>query len=159
MYCFDTTKTFLCKSCILQSVKTVKYRSILTRKLFKKIKYCNQTVKRTSTKSKHSCTGNAILVVFFRRHWHLYHNLNFFQYSFNIVYLKDRAHLSTFKIFIFEKYSCFIVLVFFLVIVQSSELVSLWFWEKMTFFLIFLVTTYLRYMWAGLPWGCRPLAG
>ena len=38
--------------------------------------------------------------------------------------LKDRAHLSTFKIFIFEKFSCFIVLVVFLVIVQSSELVS-----------------------------------
>ena len=38
--------------------------------------------------------------------------------------LKDRAHLSTFKFFIFEKFSCFIVLVVFLVIVQSSELVS-----------------------------------
>ena len=37
---------------------------------------------------------------------------------------KDRAHISTFKIFIFEKFSCFIVLVVFLVIVQSSELVS-----------------------------------
>ena len=37
---------------------------------------------------------------------------------------KDRAHLSTFKIFIFEKFSCFIVLVVFLVIVQSSELIS-----------------------------------
>ena len=44
--------------------------------------------------------------------------------------IKDRAHLSTFKIFIFEKFSCFIVLVVFLVIVQSSELVSVWFWEK-----------------------------
>ena len=43
---------------------------------------------------------------------------------------KDRAHLSTFKIFIFEKFSCFIVLVVFLVIVQSSELVSVWFCEK-----------------------------
>ena len=73
---------------------------------------------------------------------------------------KDRAHLSTFKIFIFEKFSCFIVLVVFLVIVQSSELVSVWFCEKMTFFpIFFLVTTSLRYMWAGLPWGCRPLAG
>ena len=48
--------------------------------------------------------------------------------------LKDRAHLSTFKILIFEKFSCFIVLVVFLVIVQSSELVSVWFCEKMTFF-------------------------
>ena len=74
-------------------------------------------------------------------------------------WLKDRAHLSTFKIFIFEKFSCFIVLVVFLVIVQSSELVSVWFYEKMTFFPNFLVTTSLRYMWAGLPWGCRPLAG
>ena len=73
--------------------------------------------------------------------------------------VKDRAHLSTFKIFIFENFSCFIVLVVFLVIVQSSELVSVWFCEKMSFFLIFLVTTSLRYMWAGLPWGLRPLAG
>ena len=38
--------------------------------------------------------------------------------------VKDRAHLSTFKIFIFEKFSCFIVLVVCLVIVQSSELIS-----------------------------------
>ena len=44
--------------------------------------------------------------------------------------VKDRAHLSTFQIFIFEKFSCFIVLVVFLVIVQSSELVSVWFCEK-----------------------------
>ena len=73
--------------------------------------------------------------------------------------IKDRAHLSTFKIFIFEKFSCFIVLVVFLVIVQSSELVSVWFCEQMTFFPNFLITTSLRYMWAGLPWGCRPLAG
>ena len=36
---------------------------------------------------------------------------------------KDTAHLSTFKIFIFEKLSCLIVLVVFLVIVQSSELI------------------------------------
>ena len=48
--------------------------------------------------------------------------------------VKDRAHLSTFKIFIFEKFSCFIVLVVFLVIGQSSELVSVWFCEKMTLF-------------------------
>ena len=41
--------------------------------------------------------------------------------------LKDRAHLSTFKFSIFEKFSCFIVLVVFLVIVQSSEFcVILW---------------------------------
>ena len=49
---------------------------------------------------------------------------------------KDRAHLSTFKIFIFEKFSCFIVLVVFLVIVQSSELVSVDFVKKWHFFLI-----------------------
>ena len=47
--------------------------------------------------------------------------------------VKDRAHLSTFKFSIFEKFSCFIVLVVFLVIVQSSELISVWFCEKMTF--------------------------
>ena len=74
--------------------------------------------------------------------------------SFENKGLKDRAHQTTFKIFIFEKFSCFIVLVVFLVIVQSSELVSVWFCKKkMTFFLIFLVTTSLRYMWAGLPLG------
>ena len=50
--------------------------------------------------------------------------------SAGLFQLKDRAHLSTFKIFIFEKFSCFIVLVVFLVIVQSSELISVWFWEK-----------------------------
>ena len=77
----------------------------------------------------------------------------------NVRHFKDRAHLSTFKIFIFEKFSCFIVLVVFLVVVQSSELISVWFCEKMTFFPNFLVNTSLRYMWAGLPWGCRSLAG
>ena len=48
--------------------------------------------------------------------------------------VKDRAHLSTLKIFIFEKFSCFIVLVVFLGFVQSSELVSVWCCDKMTFF-------------------------
>ena len=45
------------------------------------------------------------------------------------VKFKDRAHLSSFKFFIFKKFSCFVVLVIFLVIVQSSELhqPSLWF--------------------------------
>ena len=38
-------------------------------------------------------------------------------------FLKNRTDLSTFKIFIFEKYSCFVALVVFLVIVQSSELI------------------------------------
>ena len=36
--------------------------------------------------------------------------------------------------FYIPMYSCFIVLVVFLVIVQSSELISVWFCEKMTFF-------------------------
>ena len=49
--------------------------------------------------------------------------------------LKDRAHLSAFKFFILEKFSCFIVLVVFFVIFQSSELIYVWFREKMTFFL------------------------
>ena len=40
-----------------------------------------------------------------------------------------------------------------MVIVQSSELISVWFCEKNV-----LVTTSLRHMWAGLPWGCRQLA-
>ena len=47
---------------------------------------------------------------------------------------KDRAHLSTFKIFIFEKFSCSIVLVVFFIIVQSSDLISVWLCEKLTFF-------------------------
>ena len=50
------------------------------------------------------------------------------------VKFKDRAHLSSFKFFIFKKFSCFVVLVIFLVIVQSSELISVWFCEKITFF-------------------------
>ena len=47
-----------------------------------------------------------------------------FLFNRNLNWLKDRAHLSTFKFVIFEKFSCFIVLVVFLVIVQSSELIS-----------------------------------
>ena len=76
--------------------------------------------------------------------------------------LKDRAHLSTFKIFIFEKFSCFIVLVVFLVIVQSSELVSVWFCEKMTFFPIFfsyhIFAIYVGGASLGLPSACRLIA-
>ena len=77
--------------------------------------------------------------------------------------VKDRAHLSTFKIFIFEKFSCFIVLVVFLVIVQSSELVSVWFCEKMTFFPIFffsyhIFATYVGGASLGLPTACRLIA-
>ena len=47
--------------------------------------------------------------------------------------VKDRAHLSTFKFFILEKFSCIVVLIVFFVIVQSSGLTSVWFREKMTF--------------------------
>ena len=75
---------------------------------------------------------------------------------------KDRAHLSTFKIFIFEKFSCFIVLVVFLVIVQSSELVSVWFCDKMTFFLFFcsyhIFAIYVGGASLGLPTACRLIA-
>ena len=76
--------------------------------------------------------------------------------------LKDRAHLSTFKTFIFEKFSCFIVLVVFLVIVQSSELVSVWFCEKMTFFPNFfsyhIFAIYVGGASLGLPTACRLIA-
>ena len=83
----------------------------------------------------------------------------FFFYSFS---LKDRAHLSTFKIFIFEKFPCFVVLVVFLVIVQSSELISVWFCEKMTFFPIFfsyhIFAIYVGGASFGLPTACRLIA-
>ena len=45
-------------------------------------------------------------------------------------WIKDRAHLSAFKFFILDKFSCFIVLVVFFVIFQSSELIYVWFREK-----------------------------
>ena len=77
-------------------------------------------------------------------------------------FFKDRAHLSTFKIFIFDKFSCFIVLVVFLVIVQSSELVSVWFCEKMTFFPNFfsyhIFALYVGGASLGLPTACRLIA-
>ena len=76
--------------------------------------------------------------------------------------LKDRAHLSTFKIFIFEKFSCSIVPVVFLVIVQSSELLSVWFCEKMTFFPNFfsyhILAIYVGGASLGLPTACRLIA-
>ena len=75
---------------------------------------------------------------------------------------KDRAHLSTFKIFIFEKFSCFIVLVVFLVIVQSSEMISVWFCKKITFFPIFfsyhIFAIYVGRASLGLPTACRLIA-
>ena len=76
--------------------------------------------------------------------------------------VKDRAHLSTFKILIFEKFSCFIVLVVFLVFVQSSALVYVWFCEKMTFFPIFfsyhILAIYVDGASLGLPTACRLIA-
>ena len=77
-------------------------------------------------------------------------------------YLKDRAHLSTFRFFIFEKFSCFIVLVVFLVIVQSSELISVWFCEKMTFNIFFIsyhiFAIYVGGASLGVPTACRLIA-
>ena len=75
------------------------------------------------------------------------------------IILKDRAHLSTLKFFILEKFACIVVLIVFFVIVQSSGLTSVWFREKLHFLKNLLVSTSLRYMWAGLVGGCRPLAG
>ena len=77
-------------------------------------------------------------------------------------WFKDRAHLSTFKIFIFEKFSCFIVLVVFLVIVQSPELVSVWFCEKKdifpNFFSYHIFAIYEGGASLGLPTACRLIA-
>ena len=74
--------------------------------------------------------------------------------------VKDSAHLSTFKFFIFEKFSCFIVLVVFLVIVQSPELISVWFCEKMTFFFLNFISYHIFAIYVGgaslgLPTACR----
>ena len=74
-------------------------------------------------------------------------------------HFKDRAHLPT---FIFEKLSCFIVLVVFSVIVQSSELISVWFCEKMTFFPNFfsyhIFAIYVGGASLGMPTACRLIA-
>ena len=79
-----------------------------------------------------------------------------------ILLVEDRAHLSTFKIFIFEKFSCFIVLVVFLVIVQSPEMISVWFCEKMTFFPNFfsyhIFAIYVGGASFELPTACRLIA-
>ena len=72
---------------------------------------------------------------------------------------KDRAHLSTFKFFILEKFSCIVVLIVFFVIVQSSGLTSVWFREKITFFLNFIsfhiFAIYVGGACWGLPAACR----
>ena len=81
--------------------------------------------------------------------------------SQNLPHFKDRAHLSTFHIFIFEKFSFFIVLVVFLVIVQSSEMI-VWLCEKWHFFLNFIsyhiFAIYVGRASLGLPIACRQIA-
>ena len=76
--------------------------------------------------------------------------------------VKDRAHLSTFKFFILEKFSCIVVLIVFFVIVQSSGLTSVWFREKITFFLNFIsfhiFAIYVGGACWGLPAACRLIA-
>ena len=66
------------------------------------------------------------------------------------------------KTFIFEKFLCFIVLVVFLVIVQSSELIYVWFCEKMTFFpnlfSYHIFAIYVGGASLGLPTACRVIA-
>ena len=79
-----------------------------------------------------------------------------------ICHIKNRAHLSTFKFFILEKFSCIVVLIIFFVIVQSSGLTSVWFREKMTFFLNFIsfhiFAIYVGGACWGLPAACRLIA-
>ena len=73
--------------------------------------------------------------------------------------LKDRAHLSTFKFFILEKFSCIVVLIVFFVIVQSSGLTSVWFREKMTFFLNFISFHIFAIYVGGACWGLPAACG
>ena len=149
------------KTCVKWSPLSILFEQhLLTQNTF--INKCSVLIKCCS---KGVCKGvysKLILIVHKGLHYLRSSNIKHIEckaWIMNYRYLKDRAHLSTFKFFIFDKFSCFIVLVVFLVIVQSSVLVSVWFCEKITFKKILLVTTALRYMWAGLPWGCRPLAG
>ena len=78
------------------------------------------------------------------------------------IILKDRAHLSTFEFFILEKFSCIVVLIVFFVIVQSSGLISVWFRQKMTFFINFIsfhiFAIYVGGACWGLPAACRLIA-
>ena len=66
------------------------------------------------------------------------------------------------KFSFFDKFSYFIVLVVFLVIVQSSELVSVWICEKMTFFpncfSYHIFAIYVGGASLGLPTACRLIA-
>ena len=82
-------------------------------------------------------------------HFWYFSSLGIFSYSLQLWLLKDRAHLSTFKFFIFEKFSCFIVLVVFLVIVQSSELISVWFREKKWHFFLNFVSYHIFAIYVG----------
>ena len=76
--------------------------------------------------------------------------------------IKDRAHLSTFEFFILEKFSCIVVLIVFFVIVQSWGLISVWFRQKMTFFINFIsfhiFAIYVGGACWGLPAACRLIA-
>ena len=63
--------------------------------------------------------------------------------------VKDRAHLSTFKFFILEKFSCIVVLI--------VLWTSVWFREKMTFFLNFISFHIFAIYVGGACWG-RPAA-
>ena len=74
-------------------------------------------------------------------------------------WVKDRAHLSTFKFFILEKFSCIVVLIVFFVIVQSSGLTSVWFREKMTFFLNFISFHIFAIYVGGACWGLPAACG
>ena len=87
------------------------------------------------------------------------HRNEVFEWS---VGFKDRAHLSTFEFFILEKFSCIVVLIVFFVIVQSSGLISVWFRQKMTFFINFIsfhiFAIYVGGACWGLPAACRLIA-
>ena len=74
-------------------------------------------------------------------------------------WLKDRAHLSTFKFFILEKFSCIVVLIVFFVIVQSSGLTYVWFREKTTFFLNFISFHIFAIYVGGACWGLPAACG
>ena len=76
-----------------------------------------------------------------------------------IAVIKDRAHLSTFKFFILEKFSCIVVLIVFFVIVQSSGLTHVWFREKTTFFLNFISFHIFAIYVGGACWGLPAACG
>ena len=77
----------------------------------------------------------------------------------NVLHVKDRAHLSTFKFFILEKFSCIVVLIVFFVIVQSSGLTYVWFREKTTFFLNFISFHIFAIYVGGACWGLPAACG